>query len=235
MSSTPFTSCSIGVATVSAMTSGGAPGYSARTTIVGGTTSGYCATGSETYARAPRMTVTIERTAAKIGRSMKKWESPIALGRAVGAGDVGGAAREHGLLRVDGLAVARELDAARDDPVVGCDPVGDDPEAVDQASELHGAVVGHVRRVDDVDEAVRLVARDRLVGQHDGAVGPAPGQPEAREQARRERQVRVRDDGTPDHRVGLAVELVVDEVHVAVAGEVLLVGEGEVHRGVELP
>ena len=29
-------------------TSGDAPGYEARTTIVGGTTSGYCATGSET-------------------------------------------------------------------------------------------------------------------------------------------------------------------------------------------
>jgi len=46
MSSTPLTSCSIGVATVSAMTSGGAPGYEACTTIVGGTTSGYWATGS---------------------------------------------------------------------------------------------------------------------------------------------------------------------------------------------
>src|SRR6185369_15636937 len=79
MSSTPFTSCSIGVATVSAMTSGGAPGYDARTTIVGGTTSGYCATGSETYAIEPRMTVTIERTAAKIGRSMKKREMFMSL------------------------------------------------------------------------------------------------------------------------------------------------------------
>ena len=47
MFSTPLTSCSIGVATVSAMTSGGAPGYEARTMIVGGTTSGYWATGSD--------------------------------------------------------------------------------------------------------------------------------------------------------------------------------------------
>src|SRR5688572_4591259 len=80
MSSTPFTSCSIGVATVSAMTSGGAPGYDARTTIVGGTTSGYCATGSALYARPPSRIVTIERTAAKIGRSMKKCERPTAVG-----------------------------------------------------------------------------------------------------------------------------------------------------------
>src|SRR5262245_8830984 len=72
MSSTPFTSCSIGVATVSAITCGDAPGYEARTTIVGGTMSGYAATGSETYAIPPMMTITIESTAAKMGRSMKK-------------------------------------------------------------------------------------------------------------------------------------------------------------------
>ncbi len=40
MFSTPFTSCSSGVATVLAITSGEAPGYEARTTMVGGTTSG---------------------------------------------------------------------------------------------------------------------------------------------------------------------------------------------------
>jgi len=50
---------------VSAMTSGGAPGYEACTTIVGGTTSGYWATAAS-VGQAPRMSVTIERTAAKI-------------------------------------------------------------------------------------------------------------------------------------------------------------------------
>src|SRR6185436_4937840 len=77
MFSTPFTSCSIGVATVSAITSGGAPGYVARTTMVGGTTSGYCATGSATYAIPPRITVTIDRTAAKPGQSKKNREKTI--------------------------------------------------------------------------------------------------------------------------------------------------------------
>jgi hypothetical protein len=45
MSSTPFTSCSIGVATVSAEL-GRRARMEARTTMVGGTTSGYWATGS---------------------------------------------------------------------------------------------------------------------------------------------------------------------------------------------
>src|SRR5258708_6599153 len=75
MFSTPLISCSIGAATVSASTFGLAPGYRAETTMVGGTMSGNCATGSLNTAKPPIMTITIERTDAKIGRSMKKWEN----------------------------------------------------------------------------------------------------------------------------------------------------------------
>jgi len=46
MSSTPLISCSIGVATVRATTSGEAPGYAAMTCTVGSATGGYCETGS---------------------------------------------------------------------------------------------------------------------------------------------------------------------------------------------
>src|SRR6266853_2872421 len=74
MSSTPLTSCSMGVATVSASTFGFAPGYTARTTTVGGAISGYCAIGNWNTAIPPTSTMTMERTAAKIGRRMKKWE-----------------------------------------------------------------------------------------------------------------------------------------------------------------
>src|SRR2546421_4417273 len=75
MCSTPLTSCSIGAATVSASTCGFAPGYRAVTITVGGTMSGNWATGSWTIARAPTRTMTMDKTAAKIGRSMKKWEN----------------------------------------------------------------------------------------------------------------------------------------------------------------
>jgi len=40
--------------------------------IVGGTTSGYCATGSLMTATPPMITMTIDKTIAMIGRSMKK-------------------------------------------------------------------------------------------------------------------------------------------------------------------
>jgi hypothetical protein len=77
MSSTPFTSCSIGAATVSAMTSADAPGYVALMLTVGGTISGYSEIGRDCCATAPAIVRISESTVAKIGRSMKKWESRI--------------------------------------------------------------------------------------------------------------------------------------------------------------
>src|ERR1700682_5147286 len=53
MLSTPFISCSIGEAMVSARTSAEAPGYVAVTWTVGGTISGYSAIGSARYEIAP--------------------------------------------------------------------------------------------------------------------------------------------------------------------------------------
>src|SRR5262249_44223772 len=74
MFSTPLICCSIGVTTVAATTSALAPGYGPVTVMVGGAISGYGATGKREKATPPRITKTIETTAAKIGRSMKKCE-----------------------------------------------------------------------------------------------------------------------------------------------------------------
>lgn len=64
----------MGVATVSAMTRGLAPGYCARTTTVGGTTSGYSEIGRALIESSPARKMSTESTAAKIGRSMKNFE-----------------------------------------------------------------------------------------------------------------------------------------------------------------
>src|ERR1700675_1011031 len=77
MFSTPLICCSIGVTTVEATTSALAPGYCPVTLIKGGAISGYCAIGRRTNDTAPRITKTIEITAAKIRRSMKKCEMRI--------------------------------------------------------------------------------------------------------------------------------------------------------------
>src|SRR3982074_3441434 len=78
MFSTPLICCSIGVTTVEATTSELAPGYCPDTLMIGGAISGYCAIGKRANDTPPRITNTIETTAAKIGRSMKKCEMRIA-------------------------------------------------------------------------------------------------------------------------------------------------------------
>ena len=68
--SMPLICSSIGVATVSEMTRGLAPGNWARTTTWGGATSGYSDTGNAKIDIAPTMKMKIDSTAAKRGRSM---------------------------------------------------------------------------------------------------------------------------------------------------------------------
>src|SRR5687768_5030804 len=79
MSSTPLIASSSGVATVSAMTFGLAPGYTVRTTTDGGTTSGYSLMGNNGIAIRPAAKITIDSTAAKIGRSMKNLEKSMGI------------------------------------------------------------------------------------------------------------------------------------------------------------
>src|SRR5688572_15027917 len=74
MLSTPLIWFSRGAATVCSSVAAEAPGYTARTVTTGGAISGYCAIGSTRIAASPAMTMKIESTAAKIGRSMKKRE-----------------------------------------------------------------------------------------------------------------------------------------------------------------
>ena len=71
MLSTPFTSCSIGVATVSAIVCALAPGYVAVTTTVGGAISGWRSIGRFSAAMIPTTMIVIETTAASTGRSVK--------------------------------------------------------------------------------------------------------------------------------------------------------------------
>src|SRR5690242_1485212 len=143
MFSTPFTSCSIGAATVSATTFALAPGYVAWMLTVGGTTSGYCAIGSPFSATSPMMTMTMESTVAKIGRSTKKRANMTrCLRRGRRLRSRPRRLRSHvDLLRRDRRARARALDAVHDDPLVRREALRHGAKAVLQRTELHLAVL----------------------------------------------------------------------------------------------
>src|SRR6202012_3693292 len=74
MPSTPAMFSSKGVATVSAIVFGLAPGNIALTTTDGGTTSGYSEIGNCVIAIRPDRKMMTEITPAKIGRSMKNFD-----------------------------------------------------------------------------------------------------------------------------------------------------------------
>src|SRR3979411_2007651 len=79
MFSAPLICSSSGVATVSAMVLGLAPGNWALTTTEGGTTSGYSEIGNWKIEIRPARKIATEMTPAKIGRSMKNRDRFIAV------------------------------------------------------------------------------------------------------------------------------------------------------------
>src|SRR5215469_3951268 len=127
MFSTPLICCSSGATTVAATTSALAPGYWPLTRTTGGAISGYCATGSRVTDTAPTIRKTMETTAAKIGRSMKKWERRTGL-TSIGV-DAGSGGCRRGCarcLRRNLGAWARAHEPVDNDVVVGREPLGND-------------------------------------------------------------------------------------------------------------
>src|SRR5512143_640394 len=82
--STPFTFCSIGVATDASTSVALAPTKVVVTWTIGGTTSGYWAMGSPDIATSPTRTVMMEITIATIGRLTKKRAMLARLPRGLG-------------------------------------------------------------------------------------------------------------------------------------------------------
>ena len=75
--STPFTCCSIGTATLSAITGALAPGHIPVADTVGGVMSGVSSIGRLGTATVPNSAITIETTKANTGRWMKKRENIV--------------------------------------------------------------------------------------------------------------------------------------------------------------
>src|SRR5215831_14225826 len=148
MFSTPLICCSIGVTTVEATTSALAPGYWPDTLMIGGAISGYCATGRRTNATVPRITNTIETTAAKIGRSMKKCEMRIRAASALFVADLRpgrlGRGRAPLLLRLHLDARARAHQAVDHHPVVAGNAVLDDAQVARQLRGRDVSLPHHV-------------------------------------------------------------------------------------------
>src|ERR1043166_787240 len=233
MFSTPLICCSIGLTTVAATTSALAPGYWPVTLMMGGAISGYCATGRRKNETPPMMTKTIETTAAKIGRSMKKCEMRSgAVSVALGAGS-GRGRRSALLLRRHLGAGPHAHEALDDDAIVLVQIFLDHAQPVDRLAERHVARARDVLAVDHHQELACLLRADGAVGHQQRVVRRRARHPDAAEHAGREQPVGIGEHRAAANRARRLADRVVDEVHAAVVVERALVEKLEVerHRG----
>src|SRR3984893_4616650 len=233
MFSTPLICCSSGATTVAATTSALAPGYWPLTLTTGGAISGYWAIGSLPTATAPTMTKTIEITAAKIGRSMKKWERRMApSARSIGAGQRAGGGRRGGArsLRRNLRAGAHPHQAVDDDVVVRLQTLGDDAQAVDDGPERHVFGPRDAVVIDDQHELARLFGSDGGVGYEERDPGRRRRHLNPRKHPGHEDAMGVGELGAGADGAERAIDRVVDEIHPAFMGKRGLVEQLELDR-----
>src|SRR6266446_4765088 len=208
MFSTPLICCSSGATTVSATTSALAPGNWPLTLTTGGAISGYWATGSRPTDTAPTMTKTIETTAAKIGRSMKKWERRICGSRSIGV-DLQGGRRCCGgarLLWGNLCAWPRPHEAVDDDVVVGPQALRDDAQAIDDRPERDVFRPGDVLGVDHQHELAHLLSPDGGVGHKQLILGRCSRHPNTGKHAGRELSPQIGEHGADTDGAGRAID-----------------------------
>src|SRR4051794_15558380 len=199
MPSTPLICSSIGAATVSAITFGLAPGYCARTTTDGGTTSGYSEIGICRNAKRPETKMSTDSTPARIGRSMKNLEifmsrprrrcrfAGSACGHAAGGQRLRLITTGHGYeLRRKQRAWAHMLQSVHHDALAGGKAIRHPAQAIDEHAERHFAVGGLVVVADHHHVLFALVGADRALVDHQCWLGLRLAHAQTRELARNE-------------------------------------------------
>src|SRR5690349_16559310 len=130
MLSVPLICSSSGVATVSAMVLGLAPGNCAVTTTDGGTTSGYSEIGSCSMAISPARNKAMEITPAKIGRSMKNFDRFTCVSPRAWPGVLVAGGLHPGRLSCDQRTRRQTLQSIQDHAIPGFHAGGDHAGAV---------------------------------------------------------------------------------------------------------
>src|SRR3989344_525266 len=228
MPSTPLMDSSSGVATVSAITLGLAPGYCARTTTEGGATSGYSEMGRPRNAISPPRKMSTDSTPAKMGRSMKKrdrfmdanssgrsgsgrWRLGCVLGflaitRNLGLGGHGDRLRRHH------CTGTHALQAVDDDVLARLEARGDHAQAVNRRAQGDLAVLGLVALAHHHHELLVLVGTHGTLVDQQGLRVAGLAHADAGELAGDERAVFVVEHGAHAHGAALGIDLVVDEL-----------------------
>src|SRR5258707_1506644 len=198
MPSMPLIAYSSGIATVSAITFGLAPGYGACTTIDGGTTSGYSAIGSARMAIKPASRMRTESPPAKIGRSMKNFERFMVLCLRSDP-----ASRHRHRLGRHERAGAHALQPVHDDAFVGLQSRRHDAQPVGARAEGNLAIRGLVVGAHHHHELLVLVGAHRALADEERRRRGGASQAKLGELARHQAAVAVVEHRAHAHRAGL--------------------------------
>src|SRR5690606_4215312 len=229
MPSTPLIASSRGADTVSAMTLGLAPGYTVRTTTDGGTTLGYSSVGRIGIAIRPAAKITIDRTAAKIGRSMKNFEKSIAPVSSV-IRDVGCDRLHRYGFRINRKARHIHFIHAVDDHLVARGEAAfNDAQPVGLAAKLDVVALGFALLVNNPHVLAILVGHHRLVVDQQRIESSAAEQAHACKQTWGEHPVFVVQYGTHAHGAGIAVDLVVKKVDGTAMRKSIFAGQANLY------
>src|SRR5215471_12800846 len=237
MPSTPLTASSIGVATVSAMTFGLAPGNCARTTTDGGTTSGYSEIGIIGRASSPATKISVDSTPAKIGRSIKNLDtfmgSPSRKPKPRSPLDDVcrcGSCSHGDERRSDQATGADALQPTHDDALARFQSIRNHTQTVDKRTKSHLAVCRLIVSTDDHHELFVLVGTDRAFVDHQCRFGLALPHAQAGELPRHQAAVGIVKHRPHSHRAALGIDLVVDQLQVTLKGSAIAGGCRHLHR-----
>src|SRR6516162_2092040 len=184
MFSTPLICCSSGVATVRATVSADAPGSDVVTLTVGGTISGYWATGRIASAPKPIVVTKMLSTVAKRGRSMKKCVRRMSWTRVLALLFARGGVTDRAALWRDFCSRRRVRNAVDDYLIIRHQAGSNHAQAAVKIANLD--LLGHNRAVgrDGHDKVLRLVRQHGRVRHQESLHWGADDQPHARELAR---------------------------------------------------
>src|SRR5712672_3294169 len=196
---------------------------------VGGTTSGYSLIGNSGIAIAPATKITIDSTAAKIGRSMKNLEKKSKNGSPYGL-RLGPRAHRNQVGFNLGVRCEDLLETGDYDLVVRIEAGLHDPQTVMDSAKHDVLALGLVFRSKNIDVFAILIGHDGLVVDQHRHVFGAPFELHARIETGHKDAVRVRHHRAHVDRAGRRIYLVVDEVHRARMRKASFAGEAHPHR-----